>query len=376
MGLFKSLKGDLPDKVGVSGSSIPPAHTVAGASNNTADEVYEPPAGPPPSWRNHSQEYEPPAGPPPSWKQETEEYDPPPGPPPSQRSAAAPAAPYHDWTSIPDTALLPPPPSLGNDASPSSNANTSDAERAHVWCEKHPLLKPRQPTNAQIVSARNGDSKLVTPQGYKGRLAMQSKGRWRGSTRAGSTDSCLQTEQPLYFSTIDSPMFTEQKKTIYYEVRILSLGPTRGEDAPSLALGYCAAPYPTWRMPGWERGSLAIHSDDGRRYVNDTYGGKDFTEPIRTGEIVGIGLSFSVPESPPEYGASPEVGSSLTGEVFFTRNGKVDGGWNLREELDADDEFGVLGVDGQFDLYGAVGIFGEVEFEICFDKHDWRWQPA
>lgn len=180
---------------------------------------------------------------------------------------------------------------------------------------------------------------------------------------------------PLYFAKADSPFRTEAVKTIYFEVKIKSFGRGRGHDEAALAIGFCAVPYPTWRMPGWERGSLAVHSDDGRRYVNDTEGGVDFTSPFKAGETVGIGITYSIPETPPDYASTPVHGSSLNGEVFFTRNGIRDSGWSLQEELDAESEWGILGVDGKFDLYGAIGIFGEVSFETGFNRRDWLWQP-
>ena len=180
---------------------------------------------------------------------------------------------------------------------------------------------------------------------------------------------------PLYFASAESPLQTEVTKTIYFELKIRSLGRGRGTDESSLALGFCAMPYPTWRMPGWERGSLAVHGDDGRKYVNDTWGGKDFTSAFQVGDTVGIGMSLSVSNSPPEYGAPPQTGAVTNVEVFFTRNGTKDGGWNLHEELDRDNDLGVDGLDGQFDLYGAVGVFGGAEFDVSFHRRDWLWLP-
>ncbi|MCJ1372763.1 hypothetical protein MMC20_003988 [Loxospora ochrophaea] len=309
-------------------------------------------------------------------------YDPPPGPPPADGRTAQEPPPYHDWTSVPDTSTLPPPPSLENETSPTSNAQRSEADRAHDWCQRRLLVRPHQPSEAQVRAVSNGDVGLSKPLEYSGDLRILSPGVWKGSTKSASKDSCILTSLPLYFATTDSPLHTERKKTTYFEVKIQSLGRGRGNTECSLALGYAAVPYPSWRMPGWERGSLAVHTDDGRRYVNDTWGGKDFTAPIQAGDTVGIGMTFSLPDpsshfeaTPPSYGASPLTNISLKGEVFFTRNGKVDGSWDLHEELDADNEFGVVGLDGQFDLYGAIGVFGGVEFQISFNRQTWLWQP-
>ncbi|KAL9003857.1 MAG: hypothetical protein Q9188_003300 [Gyalolechia gomerana] len=352
MGLFKSLKGDHPDTVGGEGSQ----------------QKYSSPAGPPPSHQNYAA----PPGPPPG----RSGFLPPSYPLPShahQNNDAPPS--YHDWTIIEDTALLPPPPSLGHEISPSGNANLSDADRAHEWCRLRPLIKPHQPTPAQHDSVKNGDMPLVKPREYQGTITMSPSGSWSGSTAPGGGDACLLSSLPCYFAAADSPLLTEKKKTMYFEVKVKSYGRGRGGDSSSLALGYCAVPYPTWRMPGWERGSLAVHGDDGRRYVNDTWGGKDFTNAIKPGETVGLGMEFSIPDTPPKYGSSPAQTPSMKVEVFFTRNGTREAGWDLHEELDAQNDLGVDGLDGQFDLYAAIGLFGGVEFETNFQRHLWLWQP-
>lgn len=369
MGLFKSLKGDHPDTIG---------SDIQEAGKSQSQSVASPP-GPPPH-----QATRPLSGP----SSGDAEYHPPPGPPPprqpkalqfgdssSQRQTGQDPPAYHDWTIIPDTALLPPPPSLGYETSPTSNANVDEADRAHEWCKQNPLVKPHQPTPAQCAAVSSGNVSFWIPAEYQGHLKMSSVGTWRGSTRAGSNDSCLITSSPLYFAFSDSPRVTGIKKTIYFEVKLRSLSRGQAGNESSLALGFCALPYPTWRLPGWERGSLAVHSDDGHKYVNNTWGGKEFTVPFKIGDTVGLGISFSTPDSPPSYGVSPQAATTLKADVFFTRNGTLEGGWDLHEELDASNDLGVDGLDGQFDLYGAVGIFGGVEFDCLFHRPDWLWLP-
>ena len=377
MDFLRSLKGNHPNKI----SSTNPTER----QNLKPDETYPPPSGPPPSYRGVNNPFrtnndaESIAGshlPSHSLNKAVVEatFAPPFGPPPSKKQDDEEPLPYHDWTSIPDTSLLPPPPSIEHKTSPTSNADTSEADRAHEWCERYPLIKPHKPTNEQFGAVRNASFTLVKPREYMGSLRKTPLGQWKGSTLPSSTDSCLLTSLPLYFANVDSPIRTGISKTIYYEVNILSLGRGRGNDASSMAFGFCAFPYPSWRMPGWERGSLAVHADDGRRYVNDTYGGKDFVPPIRAGETIGIGMRFNIPDKPPNYQSSSSE-NHLEGKIFFTRNGAKNGSWDLHEELDADNEFGVLGLDGQYDLYGAIGSFGEVGFEARFDRKDWLWRP-
>ena len=218
--------------------------------------------------------------------------------------------------------------------------------------------------------------RVVKPPEYRGDLMMPNVGTWRGSTRAGAPDSCLISSAPLYFALADAPTRNGRvKKTIYYEIEIKSLGRGHRNEESSIAIGYCAIPYPTWRMPGWERGSLAVHSDDGRRYVNDTWGGKDFTTPIQAGDTIGLGVTFTIPTNPPGYDSAPVImASGLQAEVFFTRNGREDSGWNLHEELDEADR-GVDGLDGAYDLFAAVGVYGGAEFDIKFKRDGWLWFP-
>ena len=362
-------------------------HSRQAQSSHIDDESFDAPPGPPPSHQTQGKlppsydassgttpgydNFAPPAGPPPGHN----EFAPPPGPPPSHMSQDVEPPPYHDWTVIPDTALLPPPPSIGREIGSASNADSAEADRAHEWCKVNPLIPPHHPSSAQHGAIQSGDIRLMKPKEYKGDLLQPDKGAWKGSTRSGAADSCLISSAPLFFAMGDAPVKLGQKKTIYYEIEITSLGRGQQNEECSIAIGYCAMPYPTWRMPGWERGSLAVHSDDGCRYVNDTWGGKDFTKPFKVGDTVGLGMTFSVPEVPENSPDASRQPASLHTEVLFTRNGEKDGNWNLHEELDAKTDQGVDGLDGKFDLYAAIGIFGGAEFKINFQRQNWLLLP-
>ncbi len=404
MGLFKSLKGNHLDAIRGSNTQGDGDKTTPHDAGETRERhsepqsftqvyslasSYVPPPGPPAQI-----EYAPPPGrPPPHWNQ----YASPPGPPsqrnqniishlvghgeyaphiglpPSHANAMDEPPPYHDWTMIPDNALLPPPPSFGYETSPINNAHLLDADRAHEWCRRYPLMMPHQPMPAQHTSVNDGDVRPMRPREYRGDISMVNTGTWRGSTLPGSNDSCLVTTAPLYFAFSDSPLKTGVSKTIYFEVKIRFLGHQNEPKEGSIALGFCGMPYPTWRLPGWERGSLAVHGDDGRRYVSDTYGGIDFTSPFQVGDTIGLGMKFSLPATPPAYDPSPLSNVALKIEVCFTKNGRLNGGWNVHEELDS--RQGIEGLDGTFDLYGALGTFGSVEFDCIFHRADWLWLP-
>jgi len=124
-----------------------------------------------------------------------------------------------------------------------------------------------------------------------------------------------------------------------------------------VALGFFAPPYPPFRLPGWQRGSVGVHSDDGRRYVGNDEGGVDFTEPFKVGETVGFGMTIE------QQGV----------EVFFTRDGRKVGGWNLLHDTDAVAE-AVDGLKGDRDLFAGVGFFGGCEVDVCFGESGWMYR--
>ena len=76
--------------------------------------------------------------------------------------------------------------------------------------------------------------------------------------------------------------------------------------------------------------------------------------------------------SPPNY-----IGGKNRCEVFFTRHGERDRGWDLHEERDREEEDGeVFGLEGDHDLLAAVGTFGGVEFEVRFQRDEWGFRPG
>ena len=171
----------------------------------------------------------------------------------------------------------------------------------------------------------------------------------------------------MYFAAEDSPRMTQSSKTIYFELKILSMGGDHAGEAAGIAIGYCAKPYPSWRLPGWQRASLGVHGDDGRRFVNNSDGGVDFTKLFEAGETVGIGMTFTVSRNFENRGKTDA-------QVFFSRDGRRDQGWPVNEERDQESD-NVHGLEGDFDLYAAIGVFGVAEFELQFACENWLYQP-
>lgn len=346
-------------------SGPPPSHQ--------SPEVYNAPSGPPPSHNQQyqaqpSESYAPPSGPPPS-----QNYDAPPlGPPPAQQ-------PYHDWqTAVPDTSLLPPPPKLGNFRSVANNATEQEADQGEDWCRQNPMYGPVNLTPQSQSALETGEIGVIVPRTYKGELTRPRPGVWVGKTMSNCPDSCIMSTVPLYSVFMHSPLQFNKSKTIYYEVRIAK----SNRSEVTLALGFTAPPYPTFRLPGWHRGSLAVHGDDGSKYINDRWGGKDFTTPFRPGETIGIGMTFSRNDinAPPAYNdgyVQPRTTQQhqINVEVFFTRDGRKVGDWNLHEEGDAEEDLPVTGLEGFNDLVAAVGTFQTVEYEIVFNQGEWMYHP-
>ncbi len=320
---------------------------------------YAPPPGPPP---NHT-EYAPLSGPPPSHQ---DEYAPPPSPPPEQE-------PYHDWqTAVPDTSLLPPPPSLGNQRSATNNATEQEAEQGEAWCVQNPMTAPIAFAEAALEAISKGEIGVIKPRSYVGNLERPRLGVWAGKTRSSCPDSCIISSIPLYSVLAHSPLRTGREKIIYYEVRIAK----RNKREVNLAMGFTAAPYPTFRLPGWHRGCLAVHGDDGSKYINDRWGGKDFTQPFQPGETIGIGMKLISRDlnAPPSYSLTTAT-TPITVEIFLTRDGRMAGSWDLHEEGDSQEDLPVTGLEGLNDLYAAVGTFEAVEFEIVFNPGEWVYRP-
>lgn len=262
---------------------------------------------------------------------------------------------------MPDTSLFPPPPAIfsGYDRSPTSNATEEEANAGEDWCERYPMTRPINLDQPGKSALDTSNIRLIEPVGFSGQLNWISPGNWQVSTKKNSPDRCIIGYPPLYSVTEHDPIRLNQPRTIYYEVKI-------AHDSPEvfLGLGFTALPYPSFRMPGWHRGSLAIHGDDGHKYVNDRWGGRDFTEPFRCGETYGVGMTFR-----PVGGPQPQV------DIFFTRNGTFTGGWALHEETDAEQDLPVSGLEGFHDLSCAIGTYDGVKFEVIFEQSKWLYNP-
>ncbi|KAK8058243.1 hypothetical protein PG994_008691 [Apiospora phragmitis] len=351
-------------------SGPPPSHSQAndfapppGPPPSQAATGFAPPPGPPPARRNDDyapppgppprQDFASPSGPPPSKGHGGfDDFAPPPGPPPPGQSGKK-----HAWEeAVPDILELPPPPPFfaAHDFSPTNNATEQEAEAGEDFCRSNPMLQPEalDPANAQAQQQSNFRLLWIN---QKVTIAPRCLGK------DGTTDTSIISWPPLYSVSAHGPWATGRTKVIYYEVNFLR----DSRQEISMALGFTVPPYPGFRLPGWHRGSLAVHGDDGHKYINDRWGGKDFVQPFKRGETVGIGMKFT-----------PVGGDGVSVKIFLTRDGvhQPQYEWDLYEETDMVQDGGVKGLDGFRDLCAAVGVFEKVHFEIVFAPWRWKWQ--
>ncbi|RPB13677.1 hypothetical protein P167DRAFT_469817, partial [Morchella conica CCBAS932] len=252
-----------------------------------------------------------------------------------------PAFPPPSSTTIED---LPPPPSISHEISPAFNSTRALSDAGHRFTTLNPLFPPERFPYALLSSIPTHPAPLSLsppPRHFRGSISAVNGGVLVEAN--GTEDACLTSAAPLFAAGYHHPANTRRGRVFGYEVMVLGLP----SEAALVAVGFAAKPYPAFRLPGWHRGSLGVHSDDGRRYCNDDHGGKDFGPPFRAGERIGISMRFPIDTG----------GRGI--EIFVTRDGKPAGGWRLYEEMDSQrGKDPTEGLDGSRDIYAAIGVWG------------------
>ncbi|PLW11813.1 hypothetical protein PCANC_16587 [Puccinia coronata f. sp. avenae] len=100
---------------------------------------------------------------------------------------------------------------------------------------------------------------------------------------------CVQSNLPL-------PKLNE---VYYFECKIYDKPP-----GSEIAIGLATKPYPSFRLPGWNRLSIGYFSADGFKSHNYPFTATSYGTPLKEGDVLGVGYR------------------PRTGSVFFTRNGK------------------------------------------------------
>ncbi|VVT50601.1 uncharacterized protein SAPINGB_P002818 [Magnusiomyces paraingens] len=253
-----------------------------------------------------------------------------------------------------------------------SSAPDEERDLGDHYTSLFPIYPPRFLTQEEQQVIANRQLMLVQPPVLITDLprALRFESRFKGQVTPapGAGGAHIQCRAPNAADTTfvsNLPIYSPHLRSIsngkalgghpsfYFEIVITSL-PSNSADA-TVAIGFVALPYPHFRLPGWHRGSVAVHSDDGRRYVNDSLSGKDFVEPFSSvGAVVGIGMNVD------------------RMAVFFTRNGRFEREWSLVQDMNPRGidparsyrDGGVEGLQGDRDLYAAVGVYGPVGVQV------------
>ncbi|KAJ3761766.1 endosome protein [Lentinula raphanica] len=168
---------------------------------------------------------------------------------------------------------------------------------------------------------------------------------------------CLLSDLPIAAGLYD----TTGREGVYYEVIIEDMNPPHS----FLAIGTSCRPYPTFRLPGWNRQATGWHLDDLRKFFEDSDGGRDYTDDGQP-----LSLPWN-PENRSEQYIPPgsTVGCGYvfnTGSLFFTYNGlrlpnAFSGAHLPRNELD---------------VFAAIGVCGKTRFDVNFGGEPFRWVPG
>lgn len=134
----------------------------------------------------------------------------------------------------------------------------------------------------------------------------------------------------------------------YWEVKMYEK-PTNTE----VAIGLATKPYPSFRLPGWNRHSVAYFASDGFKSHNYPFTAASYGPPLNEGDVLGVGYR------------------PRTGTVFFTRNGrKMDDAYTGLQRLNL---FPTIGANGPCTIHVNLGQAGFVFIEANVKK--WGLAP-
>ncbi|KAI5795380.1 hypothetical protein DFH27DRAFT_484548, partial [Peziza echinospora] len=272
--------------------------------------------------------------------------------------------------------LIPPPPAFSAHnyfLSSTTNAPISNAIAGQQYCRDHTLQPPLHipPTNdlqrqQLLAQISTGGIPLGQPNCHTKYVKVTSGPTsivqlYKRARSDEDDDTSVLSEIPIYLANYHHPRIRYQERyaamngdvdsaagetvVIGFDVHILGL-----PDEGIVAIGMACAPYPSFRLPGWNRGSFGVHSDDGRRYCNDDEGGIDCVAPFQKGEKYSVIEVFG--------------DGRVETEVAILKGGRRVAGWKVKEPVVEGREDPSIGLCGERDIYAAVGVAGEKGVEL------------
>ena len=154
---------------------------------------------------------------------------------------------------------------------------------------------------------------------------------------------------PSSASSVQSNLPLPKLNEVYYwEVKMFDLPPTT-----NVAVGLATKPYPSFRLPGHARFSIAYHSNGDKSY-NYPFTSATFNSNLKEGDVLGIGYR------------------PRTGTVFYTRNGRrMDDAFTGLTHYNL---FPTVGADGPCSVHVNLGQAGFVFIEANVKK--WGLAPS
>ncbi|KAI8341942.1 concanavalin A-like lectin/glucanase domain-containing protein [Chlamydoabsidia padenii] len=209
-------------------------------------------------------------------------------------------------------------------------------ERAKVWQERHPPDSiPTDITAPQFMSIQE---KGVSAFEFELEPESHCFVAARTEIQFVHGECCVQTNLPL----------PRNQEVYYWEAKMFEK-----PDTTTVSVGVATKPYPSWRLPGWNRYSVGYFSDNGCKYFSSPFNGKPYGLSFNHGDVIGVGYRHR------------------TGTLFFTRNGrKLDDAYSgLRWNL-----FPTIGANGPCQIHVNLGQMGFVFVEANVKK--WGLAPS
>ncbi|TRM64473.1 hypothetical protein BD626DRAFT_455862 [Schizophyllum amplum] len=233
-----------------------------------------------------------------------------------------------------------------------NEAPEDEYEGAEEFCSNFPPDAPRLiPTAAleamQTLGCRAWGIEHPNTPRFIGRVqrADETKGGAavvRVQTLPNCLSVCLLSDMPIVAGLYNAP----GKQGAYFELKIHRMDGI-------ISIGTACRPYPSWRHPGWNRLSAALHLDDLRKFFEDPNGGRDYHTDniltrVRPGDVLGCGYEL------------------VGGRLFFTYNG-----------VPLPPAFtGIYMPKHQYDVFAAIGVEGACDFDVNFGGDMFVWKPA
>ncbi|GAN10438.1 endosome protein [Mucor ambiguus] len=209
-------------------------------------------------------------------------------------------------------------------------------DRAKIWQDRHPPDSiPTDITPPQFLSIQE---KGVSAFEFEGEPDANIYVAGRTELQFIDGECSIQTNLPL----------PRHQEVYYWEAKMFEKPETT-----IVSVGVATKPYPTWRLPGWNRYSIGYFSNNGCKYFSSPFNGKPYGIPFNHGDIIGVGYRHR------------------TGTVFFTRNGRrlEDAYTGLRWNL-----FPTIGANGPCQIHVNLGQSGFVFVEANVKK--WGLAPS